>query len=33
MYENRIDAYVLKLENITGGYGVAQCMIIALEKK
>ncbi len=33
MYENGIDAYVLNLENITGGYGGAHCMTAAIERK
>ncbi len=32
MYENGIDAYVLNLENITGGYGGAHCMTAAIER-
>lgn len=31
MYENRIDTYVLNLENITGGYGIVHCMTAAME--
>ncbi len=33
IYENGIDAYVLNLENITGGYGGAHCMTAAIERK
>ena len=31
MYENRIDTYVLNLENITGGYGIVHCMTATME--